>query len=188
MLGRSHGSWSREQSSDPFLAQVPNRCRRPVAEGALRRQPRSNPCSRHCGRFSPCPREDSANPAGSCSLPRGALASSGLQDRDQDAPPVPIASSFFPEGTAGCSKFALPGEPPRAGPRRGAAGAGREGRGSRVGGGGQEGEEQERAASALPFSLQLCHTQTALRVLGLWRESRASERASGRAAAGGPHR
>ncbi|XP_057402296.1 uncharacterized protein LOC102999270 [Balaenoptera acutorostrata] len=43
----------------------------------------------------------------------------------------------------------------------------------------KEGEEQERAASALPFSKQRCHTRRELRFLGLWRESRAGGRASG---------
>lgn len=73
------------------------------------------------------------------------------------------------------------GRAPR--PRRGEAGGacrGRRGGGRERGGWGDpEGEEQERAAWALPFSTQRCHMRRALRFLGLWRESRASGRAGG---------
>lgn len=85
-----------------------------------------------------------------------------------------------------CSKFApAAGERQRAPSAEGGGGgrrrrAGR-GRGDQMG---EKGEEQERAASVLPFSKQRCHTRRALRFLGLRRESRESARA----AVGGPHR
>lgn len=68
------------------------------------------------------------------------------------------------------------GRAPR--PKRGAAGGG-EGRARERGVGDPEGEEQECAASSLPFSKQRCHTRRTLRFLGLWRESRAGGRAGG---------
>lgn len=68
------------------------------------------------------------------------------------------------------------GRAPR--PKRGAAGGG-EGRARERGVGDPEGEEQECAASSLPFSKQRCHTRRALRFLGLWRELRAGGRAGG---------
>ncbi|XP_077714709.1 uncharacterized protein LOC144289925 [Canis aureus] len=129
------------------------------------------------------PEEGSPNPAGSFLLPpRIQTPRQLLGSRTENGmlPSVPTAPSFFPEGPGGCSKFAPAGERSRAPrPKRGAAGGG-EGRARERGVGDPEGEEQECAASALPFSKQRCHTRRALRFLGLWRESRARGRAGGR--------
>ncbi|KAL0596380.1 hypothetical protein AAY473_034328 [Plecturocebus cupreus] len=123
--------------------------------------------------------EDSPNPASSFLLPRRIQTPwqlLGSRTENGMLPPVLIAPSFFPEGPGGCSKFALAGERSSAVSREGGGG----GRGRRAGrgrtrelglGGHREGEEQERAASALPFSKQRCHTRRARRFLGLWRES-----------------
>lgn len=154
-----------------------------IAYGTLRLQPRCNPCSRHCGRFSPGPEEDSPNPASSFLLPLSRIQTPwqlpGSRTENGMLPPVPIDPSFFPEGPGVRSKFAAAGGRPRAPSEEG----GGEGEGAGAGVGDSEGEEQERAASVLPFCKQRCHTRRAPRFLGLRRESRAR----GRAAIGGPH-
>ncbi|XP_021102370.1 uncharacterized protein LOC101726257 [Heterocephalus glaber] len=99
-----------------------------------------------------------------CPKSPDSLALPRLQDPERDAPSVPTAPSFFPEGLAGCSKFAGP-----AGAAHPVRGGGRGEGGWRAGRGrtrepellgGQEREEQERAASVLPFSSQRCHTRS----------------------------
>lgn len=97
----------------------------------------------------------------------------------RDAASNPNCPKFLSRGPGGCSKFALPGKRPGGVSWEGGGG----GRGRRAGrgrtrepamwwwGGHREGEEQERAASALPFSKQRCHTRRARIFLGLWRES-----------------
>lgn len=84
-------------------------------------------------------------------------------------PAVPTAPSFFPQGPRGCSKFALPGERPRAPSGEGGAGGG--GRG--------------RSSGARPRSY-LAPDNAAAR--GPHRGSGALGGSRGRAQAGGPHR
>lgn len=189
ILGRSQGSRSRDQSLGPGPDRVPN----------CRQLPKAFSATSHAAIFAPgtaagslrAPEEDAPNRASSLFLPPGIQTPRtvlGSRTENGMLPPVSIAPSFFPEGPGNCSKFAPAGERPRAPSEKGGGGGRRQRAGRRRarerGVGDPEGEEQERAARALPFSTQRCHMRRVLRFLGLWRESRAS----GRAAAGGPHR
>lgn len=166
MLGRSHRSWSRDQPLGPtrlVWRQLPkalsasSRAAIPApgtAAGSLR-VPRRTLQTRPA--LPPAPKDPDA------------LAAPGLQDREWDAASNPSCPKFLPGEPRSLLQVVSAGRA-AARPVRGGAGA-PVARGVRR-------EEQERAASALPFPKRR-HARRAPRFLGLWRESRAGGRRPG---------
>lgn len=187
ILGRSQGFGSRDQSLGPRPDRVPN----------CRQLPKAFSASSHAAIFAPgtaagslrAPEGDAPNRASSFFLPPGIQTPCPGRSWAPGPRMGCCLQSQLPQVSSQRDRETVPsllrlasGRAPR--PRKGEAGGacrGRRGGGRERGGWGDpEGEEQERAAWALPFSTQRCHMRRALRFLGLWRESLARSRAGGR--------
>ncbi|XP_013373542.1 PREDICTED: basic proline-rich protein-like [Chinchilla lanigera] len=163
MFGRSRGSWSKDQSPGPHQARVPS------AAGSV---------TKTLSASSPAAILAPGTAAGSLRAPRtlqtrpaffhcperpAALAAPRLQDPHGDAPPLPTAPSFFPEG-----RLAAPSLPSRraaAHPVLGGgwlAGGGRGGvgRGSPGCGGAAEGGAGARGLGATFLFATLPHAES----------------------------